>query len=83
MVVFLHPDTFTVFFGPSRTERFNPPPANGVTEEEEETSFYLEVSSLRFIFVIVQCVFLGGAKSGKDFCYYNNVILLKICFFEC
>lgn len=74
MDVFLHPDTSTVFFGPSRPEGLNPQPANGVTEEEEESSFRLEVSSLRFIFVIVHCLFLGVAKSYKGFCYYNSVI---------
>lgn len=74
MDVFLHPDTSTVFFGPSRPERLNPSPANGVTGEKEESSLRLEVSSLRFIFVIVQCVFLGVAKSCKGFCYYNSVV---------
>lgn len=74
MDVFLHTDTSTVFFGASRLERLNPRPANGVTWEEEESSSRLEVSSLRFIFVIVQCVFLGAAISCKGFCYYNSVL---------
>jgi hypothetical protein len=56
-------------FGPSHPERLNPQPANGVTGEEEGSSFRLEVSSLRFFFVIVQCVFLGVAKPCKCFCH--------------
>lgn len=73
-------DTSTVFFGPSHPERLNPQPANGVTGEEEGSSFRLEVSSLRFFFVFVQCVFcsmfLGAAKPCKCFRYYNQCRLI-------
>lgn len=74
MDVFLHTDTSTVFFGASRLERLNPRPANGVSWEEEESSSRLEVSSLRFFFVIVHCVFLGAAISCKGFWYNNSVL---------